>query len=155
MLTALQARTPRVEADADREGVLWLDPSGLSNLFGPLERWAKNVHDALLELSLSASIVVGFARLPCWAIARCAPGAVVVLTSAADEAFLRHRDRTSLEHRDHAHLARARLTSVEACVCAGSSIFAMRPSTLLSAPSEMRNPKTSLANETASRRLIW
>jgi len=85
LLEALQARTPRVEPDAERPGVFWLDPTGLVPLFGPVERWARHVHDGLTALALRGSVVVGFARLPCWAIAR-GRRDVVVLRSAAEEA---------------------------------------------------------------------
>ncbi len=87
LLTALQARTPRVEPDEERPGVFWLDPSGLGKLFGPLERWAAHVHAALSGLGLRGATVVGFTRLPCWAIARGRRGALV-LRSAAEEASL-------------------------------------------------------------------
>jgi len=97
LLVALQARTPRVEPDEERPGVFWLDPSGLKQLFGPLERWAAHVHAALSTLRLRGAVVVGFARLPCWAIARGQDG-VRVLRSAAEEAEL--AGRSPLSHLD-------------------------------------------------------
>jgi hypothetical protein len=54
-----------------------------------------------------------------------------------------------------AYFARARFTSTAASLCAGASITATRPSTLLSAPSEIGIPSTSPTHETASRRLMW
>ncbi|MEZ4340064.1 MAG: DNA polymerase Y family protein [Sandaracinaceae bacterium] len=89
---ALQARTPRVEPDAERPGVFWLDPSGLGPLFGSLESWAGHVHGALTDLGLRGAVVVGWARLPAWAIAR-GRDDVLVLRSPAEEAALAGRAR--------------------------------------------------------------
>ena len=94
VLEALQARTPRVEPDPSRAGVYWLDPAGMGNLFGPLERWAANVHDALTVLGFDGAVVVGFGRLPSWAIARMRRGPFV-LESPAEEARLAARVPTS------------------------------------------------------------
>lgn len=85
LLVALQARTPRVEPDSAMPGVYWLDPSGLRGLFGPLHEWALHVHGALTTQGLVGAVVVGFARLPSWAIARGTRGAHV-LASPAEEA---------------------------------------------------------------------
>jgi len=90
ILEALQARTPRVEPDPARAGVYWLDPSGMGNLFGPLERWSANVHDALTVLGFDGAVVVGFGRLPSWAIARVRRGPFVI-ESPAEEARLAGR----------------------------------------------------------------
>lgn len=90
LLVALQARTPRVEPDATLPGVYWLDPRGMRSLFGPLEAWADHVHGALTALELVGAVVVGFGRLPAWAIARGTRGARV-LASAAEEAELAGR----------------------------------------------------------------
>ena len=90
ILAALHARTPRVEPDGERDGVFWLDPSGLGGLFGPLEGWAANVLGAVEELGFTGSIVVGFGRLPSWAIARTRRGPFV-LESPAEEARLAAR----------------------------------------------------------------
>ncbi len=90
LLEALGRFSPKVEPDAAREGVLWLDPSGLGTLFGPLERWAAGVHEALGRLGLTGAVVVGFARLPTWAVARTHGGAFVI-ESPAEEASLASR----------------------------------------------------------------
>ncbi|MCB9593070.1 MAG: DNA polymerase Y family protein [Sandaracinaceae bacterium] len=92
ILESLQARTPRVEPDAERPGVFWLDPSGLGPLFGSLEKWSAHVHGALTTLELRGAVVVGFARLPAWAVARGRDDALV-LRSAAEEAELAGRAR--------------------------------------------------------------
>lgn len=90
LVAALTDLTPRVEPDAERAGVLWLDPSGLGSLFGPLERWASGVHEAVRARELRCAVVVGFARLPAWAIARMRRDAFVV-ESPAEEARLAGR----------------------------------------------------------------
>lgn len=95
ILDALQTRSPRVEPDATRSGVFWIDPSGLGNLFGPLERWARNVRSCLSTLGLDGTVTVGFARLPTWAVARShtgrCPGGVFVIESPAEETTLAGR----------------------------------------------------------------
>ncbi|MGE0791347.1 MAG: DNA polymerase Y family protein [Sandaracinaceae bacterium] len=85
LLRAPLARTPRVEPDDAIDGVFWLDPAGMTALFGPLDRWADYVHGALTALGYVGAVVVGFGRLPSLAIARVSRGAVV-LASPADEA---------------------------------------------------------------------
>lgn len=92
LLAALSARTPRVEPDAARPGVFWLDPAGLVPLFGALDAWAIHVHDALTDLELTGAVVVGFSRLPCWAITRGIDG-VLVLSSPEEEAARAGRAR--------------------------------------------------------------
>ncbi len=90
LIEALGRSTPKVEPDA-RAGVLWLDPSGLGTLFGPLERWAARVHATVRSLSFRAGVVVGFARLPSWAIARSRGPGPFVVESPAEEADLASR----------------------------------------------------------------
>lgn len=90
LIEALTRFTPKVEPDGEREGVLWLDPSGLGSLFGPIERWASGVHAALRQLALRGAVVVGFARLPTWAVARMRAGPFVI-ESPAEEADLASR----------------------------------------------------------------
>lgn len=90
IVEALQALSPRVEPDRDRAGVFWVDPQGLGSLFGPLERWAESLHRAVVERSLCGAVVVGFSRLPSWAIAR-TRRRVFVAQSPAEEAELAGR----------------------------------------------------------------
>ncbi len=97
ILAALQARTPRVEPDAERPGVFWLDPAGLEPLFGSLEKWSLHVHASLSTLGLVGAVVTGFARLPSWAIARGRDDALV-LASPAEEA--ERAGRARLVHLD-------------------------------------------------------
>lgn len=90
LVRVLHDLSPNVEPDAERAGVFWLDPSGLGSLFGPLERWAVEVHRAVRARGLRGAVVVGYARLPAWAIARMRQGAFVV-ESPAEEARLAGR----------------------------------------------------------------
>lgn len=90
LLELLWARSPRVEPDRERAGVFWVDPTGLGRLFGPLERWAEGVRGALAARGFEAGVVVGFARLPAWALAR-SRGGVLVTQSPAEEARLAGR----------------------------------------------------------------
>jgi protein ImuB len=62
--------TPRVEPDRARPGTIWLDPHGMLSLFGSLERWALAIATEIEARRWVASVVVGHARLPTWAIAR-------------------------------------------------------------------------------------
>lgn len=95
LVRMLQTFSPRVERDAERTGVFWLDPSGLGSLFGPLERWAEAIHRALTAQRLNGAVVVGFARLPTWAIARTRKGAFI-LESPREEARLAGRTPLAL-----------------------------------------------------------
>lgn len=91
LVEAMLRWTPKVEPDDARLGVLWLDPSGLGTLFGPLERWATRVHRAVRACSLRCAVVVGFARLPSWAIARTRGSGAFVVESPSEEALLAGR----------------------------------------------------------------
>jgi protein ImuB len=83
----LHDRSPKVEPDAEKQGVFWVDPSGLESLFGPLERWAQDLHRSVMRCRLRGAVVVGFARFPTWAIAR-ARTDVFVIDNPAEEAAL-------------------------------------------------------------------
>ncbi len=81
---ALHRTSPRVEADAERSGTFWVDPSGMTSIFGTLERFAHAVHAEITRKALAGNVVVGFSRLSSWAIARVRPG-VTLLRSPAKE----------------------------------------------------------------------
>lgn len=83
----LYGYTPRLEAEVERPGVFWLDPSGLDGLFGPLERWGTSLRSAVREQKFECTVVIGYARLPAWTIARHRRG-VFVVENAAEEAEL-------------------------------------------------------------------
>jgi len=70
LVGAMHRYSPRVEPDAERPGVLWVDPEGMLALFGTLERWAEALWGELPARDLFGSVVVGFERLRAWAVAR-------------------------------------------------------------------------------------
>jgi len=70
--------SPHVEPALDAPGLFWLDPNGLESLYGDLRRWARGVHRGLDADQWVTSIVVGFTRGPCLALARTRTGAQVV-----------------------------------------------------------------------------
>lgn len=84
---ALHRTSPRVEADAERAGTFWVDPSGMTAIFGTTERFAHAVHDEISGRALAGNVVVGFSRLSSWAIARVHRG-VTLLRSPAEERSL-------------------------------------------------------------------
>lgn len=69
--------TPHIEPALDQAGLFWVDPSGLSSLFGDLRRWASTVENALRKQRLVSSIVIGFSRGHALALARSRQGALV------------------------------------------------------------------------------
>ena len=70
--------SPSVEPVLAQPGLFWVDPSGLSLLFGDLERWARRVHDKLAAAQFITAVVAGFSRPHVFAIARVTTGARVV-----------------------------------------------------------------------------
>ncbi len=65
-LHALLTCTPRVEPCSHTPGLFWLDPEGLTKLFGSLDNWCQQIHTSLREAlslpQLVCSVVVGFTR---------------------------------------------------------------------------------------------
>lgn len=70
LVGALHRLSPRVEPDAERVSVVWVDPRGMLALYESHERWARAAHGVLEALNLFGTIVVGFRRLPTLAVAR-------------------------------------------------------------------------------------
>ena len=76
----LQDFSPRIEAARRRTkpqeliegapGTFWIDPSGMVPLFTSFEHWGHAVVSALSELSLHSTVVVGYHRFRCHALAR-------------------------------------------------------------------------------------
>lgn len=63
--------SPRVEpAEREQPGTFWVDPSGMVMLWGELDSWAAAMHAALRQAGYVATVVVGFHRFRCHAIAR-------------------------------------------------------------------------------------
>lgn len=69
--------SPHIEPAMDQAGLFWIDPSGLSGLFGDLQRWAGAIEHALLLERFVCSVVVGFSRGHVLALARSRKGALV------------------------------------------------------------------------------
>ncbi len=70
-LWALLVRfSPRVEPNDQIAGSFWLDPSGLTGLYGSLEHWAQTMTAELRARSFHATVVVGFQRFRVFALAR-------------------------------------------------------------------------------------
>ncbi len=61
---------PRIEPSASEPGVVWLDAAGLDRLHPSRRRWAEAIREALAELGLVATVVVGFTRFGTYALAR-------------------------------------------------------------------------------------
>ncbi|MEZ4450060.1 MAG: DNA polymerase Y family protein [Nannocystaceae bacterium] len=80
----LERFSPRVEASADTPGLFWIDPAGMTRLFGDLERWSAAIERALVDAGWRSVIVVGFGRFLGAAIALCSRG-VRILPAPADE----------------------------------------------------------------------
>ncbi len=80
LFNALCSFSPRVEPCPEQPGVFWLDPGGLVKLYGSLEQWSMAVHREFESRQLNASILVGFHRFRCYAIARTHTGCWVVHT---------------------------------------------------------------------------
>jgi protein ImuB len=70
LVGALHRLSPRVEPDAERVSVVWVDPRGMLALHGSHERWAAAAQGVLEAQGLSGAVVVGFRRLPTLAVAR-------------------------------------------------------------------------------------
>lgn len=91
----LSAFSPRIEAAArpttpheqvtGGPGVVWLDPSGMIPLFTSFDHWGHGILQALEELGLRGSVVVGFHRFRCYALCRVRHG-VWVLEDPGQEA---------------------------------------------------------------------
>jgi protein ImuB len=67
--------SPRVEPEAGQPGTFWVDPSGMSLLWGEHGAWAMAMQRALGEAGYSATVVVGFHRFRTHAIACAQPDA--------------------------------------------------------------------------------
>ncbi len=65
--------SPRVEPEDGQPGTFWVDPSGMSLLWGDLGAWAMATQQALLDAGYVATLVVGFHRFRTHAIACAQP----------------------------------------------------------------------------------
>lgn len=80
IFAALHDYSPRVEPDPQSPGVFHLDPSGLRRLYGTFEQWSVHVLSTLRARGLRSTVVVGFHRFRCQAIARVFQGSCVLAT---------------------------------------------------------------------------
>lgn len=74
----LQTFSPHVARDPVSPGVFYVDPSGLSHLYGGELSWGRAVHRYLKGRSFYASLVVGYGRALSYALARVTRGVRVV-----------------------------------------------------------------------------
>ncbi len=66
----LQTFSPHVERDPVSAGVFYLDPTGLSRLYGGEQNWARCVYRFLVAKHFYASVVLGFGRTLSYVLAR-------------------------------------------------------------------------------------
>ena len=98
LLQCLRRFTPEVEPRGFEEpGVFWLNATGVEGLYPSLSSWAEQIVESLREVSLVASVVVGFDRFGTYALARSRRG-VQVLETPREEREL--TDRVPLHRLD-------------------------------------------------------
>ena len=78
LVRSLQTFSPRIEADAERPGTFYADPSGLSRIYGGHRSWAVAVSEYLKGRGFRSSVVVGFERFESFAVVRTKPGVRVL-----------------------------------------------------------------------------
>ena len=76
--------TPHVEPAPDEPGVFRIDASGLERLHDSLGRWAALIRSDLQHRGFRCTVVVGFSRFGCYALARARQG-VAVFEKPGDE----------------------------------------------------------------------
>ncbi len=135
LVGALLRFTPRVEPDRARPGCIWLDPDGMLSLFGSLDRWARAIASEIGARRWIASVVVGHARLPSWAIARglsrASPAGAASTASPANTAGPAQRVRLlETEDEERALAARVPLGCLDLPVELADALFVMGVRTL-------------------------
>ena len=85
LLATLLPCSPRIEPILVQPGLFWVDPEGLSGLFGDYERWARTVHGRLAAERFVAAVVVGFSRGPLWAIGSTRADTLVVKDAVEEQ----------------------------------------------------------------------
>ncbi|MCX4240125.1 DNA polymerase Y subunit UmuC family protein [Paraliomyxa miuraensis] len=69
--SSASTKGPRPRAAVEgAPGVFWLDPCGMVPLFTSFEHWGHGIREALEALGLRSTVVVGFHRFRCYALAR-------------------------------------------------------------------------------------
>jgi protein ImuB len=76
----LQTFSPHVERDPVNPGVFYVDPSGLSHLYGGELSWGRAVHRFLQGRHFYATMVIGYGRALSCALARVTRGVRVINT---------------------------------------------------------------------------
>jgi protein ImuB len=66
--------SPAIEPAQFAPGLFWLDPRGLSVMFGDLAAWAAKIHRALSDAGFVSAVIVGFSRHNALALARVGTG---------------------------------------------------------------------------------
>lgn len=79
--------SPSIEPVLSQPGLFWLDPRGLTTLFGDLSQWSTRVHAALAAERYVSSVVVGFERPSAFAIASVRSGPFVSRSLAEERAL--------------------------------------------------------------------
>jgi protein ImuB len=77
MADRLRRYSPHVEPASDKPGVFWLDVQGLSSLYSSLHTWAHKVRAGLRDVSMNATVAVGFSRFGVYALTASHQGTVV------------------------------------------------------------------------------
>jgi protein ImuB len=78
LVSDLQTFSPHVERDPVSAGVFYVDPNGLSHLYGGELNWARCVYRYLTGKRFFAAVVVGFGRTLSYALARTTRGVKVI-----------------------------------------------------------------------------
>ncbi|MEM6996348.1 MAG: DNA polymerase Y family protein [Myxococcota bacterium] len=92
-----RASSTRGAKNPMQPGVFWVDPEGLSNLYGSHEHWAHTMLGALRQLGFVATVVVGFHRFRSYALARTRQGAWVIPDPHTEARWI---SRVPLSHLD-------------------------------------------------------
>lgn len=88
----LQTFSPHVERDPVSAGVFYVDPAGLSHLYGGESNWARSVQQYLRGRHFQASVVVGFGRALTGALSRVARGSHPKLIVSVEETLRQARE---------------------------------------------------------------
>lgn len=116
LVEQLRRFTPDVEPCADEPGVLWLNASGLGQLFPSLDQWGRAIRAELERAGFHAALAVGFTRFGVYAVAKARPrrGLVVFATLDEEQAMMRRAplERAGLEPEARDALARLAVHTV-------------------------------------------
>lgn len=100
LILVLRDFSPRFEVADSQPGVFWLDIRGLGRLFGSLEIWAQQLHEALSEVGFVSALVMGYSRFGTYAFAQAIRSKIQHFHTPADENKAVHQlpvDRIGLD----------------------------------------------------------